>query len=282
MQETARFEHYKEREAETRELASEGVEIEELDEDPSRICWRNLCQDNVKCRLLCGFNVEEFLHLYELVDEHLFVNDGKGRRSKISKQDQLFISLCHLKHYETLDEMKLTFGISKTHLCRVLGAALPVVSRQLYNHFVINRIEEAEEEEEEIPFPNAKYILFTVFQAINVPVGNNKARRPYFDEQYRTCELQRYAQFIIAKMLEICIEKIVHSAATRRPRALNRSLFTIAVGRWCSVSLARRVLIAILRLPETTLKRLRVFWRWRWRRRRMMNGTFSLIKAIGA
>lgn len=116
------FEHYEEREEETRGLAENELEQqmeiddEEENEDPSRVCWLNLSNDDRRCKILTGFSPEEFLTLYDLVEASIVENIGRGRQSKISKFDRFLMTLCYLKHYETLDKMKDTFSISKTHL----------------------------------------------------------------------------------------------------------------------------------------------------------------------
>lgn len=71
------FEHYEEREEQTRELAERAeeqqmaIDEEEENEDPARVCWANLRDDDRRCKILCGFSPEEFLTLYDVAEEGL-------------------------------------------------------------------------------------------------------------------------------------------------------------------------------------------------------------------
>lgn len=65
------FDYYESREEETRHLAEtdlvEQAVIKE-DEDPLRVCWVNISNDEMRCKILCGFSPDEFLELYDLVE----------------------------------------------------------------------------------------------------------------------------------------------------------------------------------------------------------------------
>ena len=103
----ALFDYYEDREEDTNRLADEAEERQqEIDEEeeemnPARMCWLNLCGDEDRCKTISGFSQEEFLTLYELIEDLIEENIGRGLRSKISKQDKLLMTLCYLKHYET-------------------------------------------------------------------------------------------------------------------------------------------------------------------------------------
>ena len=96
------FEHYEEREEETRGLAENELEQqmeiddEEENEDPSRVCWLNLSNDDRRCKILTGFSPEEFLTLYDLVEASIVENIGRGRQSKISKFEP-YCLICNSK-----------------------------------------------------------------------------------------------------------------------------------------------------------------------------------------
>lgn len=87
------FNYYEDREEDTNRLVEEAEEREqEIDEeeeemDPARVCWRNLCDEEDRCKTMIGFSPEEFLTLYELAENQIEENIGRGLRSKISKQD---------------------------------------------------------------------------------------------------------------------------------------------------------------------------------------------------
>src|ERR1700748_428715 len=106
------LDHYQDREENTRLLAEQALELQdEIDEeeeelDPARICWLNLCDNDERCKTICGFNPDEFLELYDLISVQIQENIGRGLRSKIPKEDKLLMVLCYLKHYETIDKMK--------------------------------------------------------------------------------------------------------------------------------------------------------------------------------
>src|SRR5437762_74285 len=97
------------------------VDEEETTYDPSKVNWASLRTNDEACKIICGFTIEEFLNLYDIVEDVIPENTGRGRRSKISKKDKLVMVLCFLKYYETLDKMRLTFSISKPHLCKILN-----------------------------------------------------------------------------------------------------------------------------------------------------------------
>src|SRR5579862_3658188 len=115
--------YYQEREQQTAELVEETLDdTEEEDENPSKISWFNLQHDENKCKIITGFTPEEFLVLFDMVSADIDENVGKGRgrKTKISKQDKLLMVFCYLKHYETVDEIGKTFSISKTHIYHIL------------------------------------------------------------------------------------------------------------------------------------------------------------------
>lgn len=109
------FSYYEEREDHTATLADEQLQLqqdideEETDLYPAKVIWFNLRVNEKRCKTISGFTPEEFLVIYDLVQEHMAENIGRGLKSKISKQDKLIMVLCYLKHYETLDKIKDTF-----------------------------------------------------------------------------------------------------------------------------------------------------------------------------
>lgn len=113
------FDHYREREENTRDMAATAlqqqhdIDQEEEDKDPSRVCWSNLSDDEERCKILVGFCVNDFLFLFDLVEDEIQENIGRGLRGKIPKEDKLLIVLCYLKHYETIDKMRDTFSRNK-------------------------------------------------------------------------------------------------------------------------------------------------------------------------
>lgn len=135
------------------------------------------------------FSPEEFLELYDLVEESIIENIGRGRQSKISKFDRLLMTLCYLKHYETLDKMKDTFSISKTHLHTILDNTITVITPILYNYFVRNlnkRIEDEEDDDDDdLPFPEAKYVMDATFQPIWTPAVTFNEKRSYFSGKHK-------------------------------------------------------------------------------------------------
>lgn len=183
------FERYRDREEHTAILAQDAMDVEvALDEeeenhDPSQICWRNLCDDDDRLKVITGLNCEKFLEIYELVEDALPVKTGRGRRSKVSKHDRLLMTLCYLKHYETLDKMKETFQISKSHLHNILESTIEIISPLLYAHFV----EEAEAAvpEEDDDFPDARYVMDVTFQPIWTPLGTYEERKRFYSGKHK-------------------------------------------------------------------------------------------------
>ncbi len=99
--------------------------------------------------------------LHHLFHDSSNENIGRGLRSKISKQDKLLMTLCYLKHYETIDKMKDTFSISKSYLHSLLQSTIEVITPHFYEYFVTHlqdRIEDYESEEDQL-FPDAKFVM---------------------------------------------------------------------------------------------------------------------------
>ena len=97
------------------------------------------------------------------------------------------MTLCYLKHYETLDKMKDTFSISKTHLHTILDSTITIITPILYEHFVQNMSERIvdENEEPDLPFPEAKYVMDATFQPIWTPAGTFNEKRSYFSGKHK-------------------------------------------------------------------------------------------------
>lgn len=183
------FERYQEREEHTVAMATEALEVEmELDEeeenhDPSRVCWRNLSDDNARMRVIAGFTCAQFLEVYDVVVEHLPVITGRGQRTKISDYDKLLMTLCYLKHYETLDRLKETFRISKTHLKRVVDSTIDAIEPVLYARYV-EEVEAALPDEMD-DFAEARYVMDVTFQPIWMPLGTFAERKRFYSGKHK-------------------------------------------------------------------------------------------------
>jgi hypothetical protein len=186
------FSYYEERENHTAVLAEELIELqqeideEETDFDPAKVTWSNLRVNEKRCKTICGFSPMEFLNLYDLVQEHINENVGRGLKSKISKQDKLVMVLCYLKHYETLDKMKDTFYISASYLYTVLTDTINAITPILYKYYVSNIKERIEESEEDLDlFPEAKFIMDVTFQTIWTPTGTYNEKKLYYSGKHK-------------------------------------------------------------------------------------------------
>lgn len=185
------FDYYKEREQHTVILATEAVEKQkeldnlEEDENPSEVSWSNLSTDEERCKLLTGFSPNEFLTIYEIVSDNIVQNIGRGPRSKISKHDKLVMILCYLKHYETIDKMKDTFSISRSHLHTILMTTINSISPVLYDYYVENLNERIEDEDNEILYPNAKYVIDVTFQSIWTPTGTYDEKKQFYSGKHK-------------------------------------------------------------------------------------------------
>lgn len=78
--------------------------------------------------------------------------------------------------------MKDTFSISKTRLHTILDTTITVITPILYDYFVRNLNERIEDEDDEpdLPFPEAKYIMDATFQPIWTPAVTFNEKRSYF------------------------------------------------------------------------------------------------------
>lgn len=210
------FNYYEERAEDTIRLAQTAVLAEEEEEqeelDPTRVCWRNLSENENQCKILTGFNIEEFLTLFELIEDQIIENTGRGLKSKIPKQDKLLMTLCYLKHYETVDKMRKTFSISKSHLHSILEMTIESISPYLYEYFVTNlqdRIKEDEEIGDALVFPDAKYVLNACFQPIWTPAGTSCEKKQYYNSQAKLYGLK-------SQCLHDRKGRVVHSIAAEK------------------------------------------------------------------
>lgn len=183
------FERYEERAANTTVMATETLEDqmvideEEENHDPSLVCWRNLADDNHRLKVLSGFDCEHFLSLFELLEGEFPTVMGRGRRSEVSNHDKLLIALCYLRHYETLDKLKETFKISKTHLKRILDSTLAMMEPILYTRFVEDV--EADLPDDNEDFPEARYVMDVTFQTIWMPLGTYAERKRFYSGKHK-------------------------------------------------------------------------------------------------
>jgi len=108
---------------------------------------------------------------------------GRGLRSKIGDHDRLLMVLCYLKHYETLDKMKETFQLSKTHLYRILDTTMNAITPILSEMF----IEEAEisTPDDTDDFPQARFVMDTTFQPIWTPLGTFEERKRFYSGKHK-------------------------------------------------------------------------------------------------
>ena len=88
------------------------------------------------------------------------------------------MTLCYLKHYETLDKMKEMFRISKTHLHRILETTIAAITPLLYQQLVEDV--EARLPEEYDDFPRGRYVMDVTFQPIWTPLGTYEERKRYY------------------------------------------------------------------------------------------------------
>lgn len=183
------FEYYEEREEHTVALAVNAMEVEvvlneeEEDHDPSQVCWRNLCDDDTRMKVITGFECDDFLGLFEVVQEALSVTTGRGRRTRISHHDKLLMTLCYLKHYETLDKMKETFHLSVSHLKRVVDTTIEAIEPVLYQKYVVEVEPTLPEEDDD--FPMARYVMDVTFQPIWTPLGTYNERKRWYSGKHK-------------------------------------------------------------------------------------------------
>lgn len=183
------FDRYREREEHTAVIAEEAIafemEIVEAEEarDLSQVCWLNLCDDDDRMKVITSFTCEQFLALFEIVEGHLPVTTGRGRRTRVDDHDKLLMTLCYLKHYETLDKLKETFRMSKTQLHHVLQSTIAAITPVLYERFV-------EDVDPDTPldtdaFPRARYVMDVTFQPIWTPLGTYEERKRFYSGKHK-------------------------------------------------------------------------------------------------
>jgi len=185
----AMFDRYEAREAHTIVLAAEVLEDEmalddeEENVDPALVCTHNLCDNETRMKIITGLAPEQFLDVYAVVVDTLPVVTGRGPRSKVGGRDRLLMVLCYLKHYETLDKMKETFHISRSHLHRILETTIAAITPVLYQRFV-TEVEAALPDEFD-DFPEARYVMDVTFQPIWTPLGAYNERKRFFSGKHK-------------------------------------------------------------------------------------------------
>lgn len=181
------FTYYREVEDSTAKLVEEildqenNTDDEDEEENISGNSWSNLHDNEDKCKIITGFTPKEFLTLFDMVSDYIIGNDakGRGRKTKIAKQDKLIMVLCYLKHYETVGNIGKHFSMSKTHMYVVLRDTIRIITPILYDVFVINIVNVTKETsslEEGQNLPNAECIISSTFQEIWKPLGTHKEK----------------------------------------------------------------------------------------------------------
>jgi hypothetical protein len=186
------FEHYKDREEHTAKLADDAlvlqnqINIAEDNVNSSPVSWANLQLDEDRCRLICGFSPKEFRDLYNIVEDDIEENIGRELRSKISKEDKLLMTLCYLKHYETIDKIRDTFSISKSYIHTILSKTINSIPPVLYEYYVIDLEDRLDDNEEKYKlFPDAKFVMDVTFQSIWTPTGTYEEKKVYFSGKHK-------------------------------------------------------------------------------------------------
>lgn len=183
------FEYYGERAEHTELLAHDAIAIEieaEADEaavNPDRVCWANM--DDDRCFTLTGYTCEQFLGIYELCEDDIPINFGRGRRSQLGRHDRLLMVLCYLKHYETKDKLALTFGVSKTQVHRNLAATIFAITPVIYQRYVVNVGEVIEPDEVPDDLPRSPFVMDATLQEIWTPTGTYNERKRYYSGKHQ-------------------------------------------------------------------------------------------------
>lgn len=190
------FEYYNEREQDTMQMAEsqleeqENLDAEEENRDLALICWENLSTDDARCKTITGFTCEEFLQLYEQCESVISENIGRGRSSRFSKQDKFLMTLCYVKHYETVDKMKETFCVSAPRLHTILQEMIQAITPVLYTEYVDKIQTHLEEVELPEVFPESLFVMDVKFQEIWTPLGTFNERKRYFSGKHKAYGLK--------------------------------------------------------------------------------------------
>lgn len=183
------IDYYQERQDDIDILIHDAVVIqndayeEEENLDSSTVSWHNLRGDDPRMVALTGVTCEQFLTIFNLVVHVMPVVVGRGRRSRVSHHDKLIITLFFLKYYETLEKTKETFQLSKSYLSDIINTTIERISPILYEYYV-------ERYEPGVPdhlgdFPEARYIINTIFQPIWTPLGTYLERKKFYSRAHK-------------------------------------------------------------------------------------------------
>lgn len=148
--------------------------------------WGTCVANADRCVALCGFTPGEFIELFSVVEDRLHDRVGRGKRSRITKQDRLLLLLVFLKHYESNKRIAETFGLSKSHAQNRIAEVAEAIGPTLWRHYV-ESIDIDDADIRRYPeFPDVVAMVDVTAQPIWAPAVSFEERRHYFSGKHRT------------------------------------------------------------------------------------------------
>ncbi|ETW03784.1 hypothetical protein H310_05150 [Aphanomyces invadans] len=177
-----------------------------VDEENDTVTYSNPVIDNVieesgaeGFRTLTNFNPMEFEIVWSVVETELQArwNDSRGRKSKTTPKNALFITLVIMKYYQTWEKHALDFDNKAPTLEKIVLRVVEVVSPLIYNYFVVMPTMEQIHVSGH-PFANypyAKYATDVKFQPSHRPAGGFGEQKHYFSGKHKLYGLKIEASF---------------------------------------------------------------------------------------
>lgn len=154
------------------------IEQEEEEDEIEQPLFETFVQqrgsDSIK--VLTRFSINEFNQILSIC-ENSMIKTGRGRRSKLTPKDKLFVTLTYIASGSTLKKMNNLFGISVSTVFRVIDSTINSIYQPLTNHFFNNHITLDDDELHFQYFPNAVGAIDTTIIHISKPEDREEQRQ---------------------------------------------------------------------------------------------------------
>jgi hypothetical protein len=152
------------------------------DDDSNDVLYTHYRQTPSTFYTMTGFTVSEFDRLYQM-SQSTFVFKGRGRRSKISPRDIMYILLNYIRRYPRIEEMAASINLKPSTLSKLLTRAVPVASSCWSRLFVIKPSLDGDFYIDQA-FPETCCIVDATVQQINTPTGDFDDQKAYFSGKH--------------------------------------------------------------------------------------------------
>jgi hypothetical protein len=131
---------------------------------------------------MTGFTINEFDRLYQM-SEIAFIFKGRGRRTKMSPRDIMYLVLHYTRRYPRIEEMANSFTINSSTLSKLLLKAIPAASSH-WSKLFINEPAMNDDIFIDHSFAETCCIVDATVQQINRPIGAFDDAKQYFSGKH--------------------------------------------------------------------------------------------------